>query len=171
MDVTVYLVPAAGRTADDLWYPEAVETLSSRGFAVVVVPAPPPVRLDTWSDSLRAAAVAGEGPVTVVGHDLGCLAVLRWLDDGGQADYTILVAPPNPVPARLDEIGAAWPPRWDQIRENGREPMILWSDDDPEAPLAVVEEYRAGLRSELTVFQGYGRFMTPTFPDIEYYVK
>src|SRR5439155_19599137 len=103
MDVTVYLLPAPGFGPADLWYPHAQPTLGMRGFTVVAIPAPDPLGFDAWVAGLRAAHAA-PGPVTILAHDLGALVALHWLEIGGHADYTTLVAPPDPASTRTREF-------------------------------------------------------------------
>ncbi|MBD2768202.1 alpha/beta hydrolase [Hymenobacter sp. BT664] len=95
----VVLSHACPATPETAWYPYIRQKLTQKGFEMEIpqLPDPEHSRLQSWQNAF--APIADEAPANTVliGHSLGCINVLRYLEQYEGADkfpLVILVAPP-----------------------------------------------------------------------------
>ena len=133
---TVIFVPRWGGTAESDWLPRVRAGLRAPSLVVELAPDPGAPTPRACVDRLRAEIGADTLADTVlVGHSVGCQALLRWLatlPEGSGARATLLVAPwrtvDEPWPSLLPWLA---PVDLERARRAAGTVRALVSDDDP----------------------------------------
>lgn len=162
---------------EEAWLPWLRNELRKRGYEVALPAMPRPARpsLPGWIKFITQLVGEPDDETVLIGHSLGCQAVIRYLETLGAAGRsvkkTVLVAgsfPPNLSLAEAKErVGEhrallAWftvpvDPRLVK-KAAGKCTMIL-SDNDPYIPLrAARATFRARLNPRIIVEKGKGHF-------------
>jgi len=152
------------------WKPWLKAELESRGYAVDV-PAMPhtdhPIAAE-WGAKL--AEVVGEpGPDTyLVGHSLGCITILRYLESlkkGQRIGGVVTIAG---FGERFQEYNAGSHDTffdheldWPHIRSHCGRFVAIHSDDDPGVELAQVDLFEDKLGAKAIRVHGFGHFGSP----------
>lgn len=78
----VFIVPSRGAHPDDHWYPWVAARLEERGCTVRVLEMPNPdvPKKSEWLGALQSAIPAVDEETYLIGHSVGCQAILRYLD-------------------------------------------------------------------------------------------
>lgn len=96
-----------------------------------------------WVDALERAVEGGEGPVVLVAHSLGCLAVASWLAGRGPDEVAAALLVAVPDPAGPEFPAAATVGGFRTVRRRLPVPVpvtVVVSDDDPYAAPAWVRD-------------------------------
>lgn len=105
---TVLIIPGLGNSGPEHWQTYLERTWPG-AWRVVMGDWDHP-DLQDWTQCLeRAVQGAGDGPVVLVAHSLGCAAVAHWSREGrvDVVKAALLVAPPD-----IDEAGETLPEVW-----------------------------------------------------------
>ncbi|MDE1856589.1 MAG: serine hydrolase family protein [Candidatus Micrarchaeota archaeon] len=161
-----------GRT-DEGWFPWLKAQLTARGFAVSIPPMPNPERpaITEWVRALSEAVGVPDESTYLVGHSLGCQAILRYLAElrgpvkiGG----AVLVAgwafsrkaPFSEDEEKERELMSSWlntPIDWLAAVSHCNGFAGILSDDDPFVPFEETRDVlRKNLGAEIIVEQGRG---------------
>lgn len=170
--MNVLIVPRWAGTPDADWYPWLVEELGARRVSARVVPMPEPdaPAIGPWLAALNGAVEAPERTV-LVGHSIGCQAILRYAAATGRpiggavlvaawwwanVDWVALkpwVSEPYDVAAARKAIAKA---------------TVLISDNDPYTPETEANRsaWEARLGAAVTVVPGAEHFNEDTAPAV-----
>ena len=162
---------------DEAWQPWLRAELEKRGFIVQLPAMPHPDRptIPEWVGFIAQLVGEPDRETVLIGHSLGCQAVLRYLETLGEAgksvQKTVLVAGRlpsgmSPEAAREktggDEVLVPWltstvDPA--QVRKSAGKCTVILSDDDPYIPFAEARSsFEGTLDAEIIVEHGKGHF-------------
>lgn len=152
------------------WLPWLKRELEARGF-VVFVPAMPDSskpNAERWISHLANAVGVADEHTFFVGHSIGCLTILKYLETGeGPIGGAVFVAgwfslTPSAIPTpREQEIARSWlerPVDFERVRKRTRNFTALFSDDDPDVPIENTEIFRNRLGADVIIESGKGHF-------------
>ncbi len=146
------------------WRPWLKQELESRGWAVSVPAMPNPNEpvCDEWVKTIAAAVSSPDASCALVGHSLGCTAILRYLQalaPGQRVGPVILVAGFGNDIGIPELASFCQPPlNWKAVRAHASRFVAVHSDNDPYVPLSEGENFRKNLGAELIVQKGMGHF-------------
>ena len=139
------------------WYPNTKKELELKDFEVDV-PAFPDTkmpRLGKWLQKLEEAVGKPSEDVFLIGHSLGCITILRYLESlnpGEKIGGTVLVA------GYTDDLGFdelknffVAPLNFEKIKQASLGFIAIHSDDDPYVPLKHGDILKKELGAELIV--------------------
>ncbi|MFH1366979.1 MAG: alpha/beta fold hydrolase [Patescibacteria group bacterium] len=173
---TCLVVHGIGGHEKENWFPWLKKELGQKGWEVIV-----PSLSDTdhptmavWNEQLARFDEQINEQSVLVGHSLGCPAMLYHLQLLGKNVHTvILVAPTNPwqkwTELRHSHPTADWKAveamnesglfNWKKIRALAERFIIMFSDNDPFIPVESVEYYKKNLpEAEFHLFSGKHHF-------------
>lgn len=146
------------------WFPWLARELTSRGF-LVNVPAMPNSahpKMSEWVPHLTKVIGTPDEHTYLVGHSLGCITILRYLEQlpaGSALGGAVLVAG---FGERLtyDELQNFFttPVQWSAIREHCPKFYALFSDNDQYVPQSNAELFRRELGADVLVLPDRGHF-------------
>lgn len=148
----VVIVHGYGASPNANWFPWLAETLEERGIACDVpnMPDSASPKREAWLAHLRATIGDDPSNTILVGHSLGCIAILRYLEalsSGVRACGAILVSGFD-GPVGYPDVDAFAEPPIDhaRVRASVREGfLVAHSETDPVVPLARGEALREHL--------------------------
>lgn len=129
------------------WYPWLKKSLEDKGYAVTTptIPDADTPTIEAWQASLTSVIVAPDAELVLVGHSIGCQAVLRYLasiTEDVQVANVVLVAPwlqvANLEGPEEEKIAQPWektPIDWDAVRRHAPNATLIFSDDDMYVPM------------------------------------
>ena len=160
----VFVIHGLGGAPYHGWRPWLKKELMDRGFDVFVpvMPYPNSPSQKKWVE--RIEAVVGE-PTRhdfFVGHSLGCISILRYLEKlkpGEKVGGVVLVAG-FVDDLGVEELGSFYrhPIQWSEIRSRCSRFVAIHSDNDPFVPLKHGDVFRMELGAELIVQHNMGHF-------------
>jgi len=146
------------------WRPWLREELVLRGWQVSIpaMPNPDAPKCDEWVKTISREVGAPSPICALVGHSLGCIAILRYLERlpaSAKVGSVILVAGfghdlGNPALSSFSNP----PLNWAAIRSHAPRVILLHSDNDPFIPLSEGYFMQKELGAELIVQKGMGHF-------------
>ncbi|MFA6328931.1 MAG: alpha/beta fold hydrolase [Candidatus Micrarchaeia archaeon] len=138
--------------------------LEARGWSVSApaMPSPDEPRAEEWVAAIaKEVGIAGEGCV-LVGHSLGCIAILRYLEGKGRkVRGAVLVA------GFAEKLGDDFkaiegfvekPLDFAKVRGNCGKMVAIFSDNDPYVPLSQAALFEKKLGAKTVVLHARGHF-------------
>jgi hypothetical protein len=159
----------AGSPSSD-WMPWAKKSLERKGFEVSVpeMPETDNPKITPWVNKLNETIGKVQNDDILIGHSIGCLTILRYLEtlkDNEKVSKVILVAPWQFL--TLDEnenpeIAKPWietPIDYEKIKSKADKIIAIFSDNDPWVPFEKnTEFFKEKLNPEIITKQGMGHF-------------
>jgi len=144
------------------WFPWLKQELETRGYKVEVpaMPDPDMPHAGTWVPKLANTIGKPDKDTVLVGHSIGCITILRYLEDtGGEIGGAVLVAGFSDN-LGFKEINSFFeePIEWDLIKEHCKKFVSINSDNDKYVPLHHGEVFKEKLGAELIVQKNKGHF-------------
>ena len=172
---TYYILHGYQGSPAEHWFPWLKTELEKRGNKAVVLTLPNPdePKLNEWLDSLQNA-IKENGEGTVLGHSLGGVLAMRYVEAGGQPQKVILVAAPfkkiEAIPG-IDNF-LAKPFEISDIMRGQTQFTVIGSDDDHYVPIEHIKSWGELLKVEPIIFHGYRHFGSgrTEFPEILEYL-
>lgn len=161
----VYIVHGYTAGPQDHWFPWLAQRLSEEGVDVAVLPMPDSDRPSAaaWDAFLDARIVRRDPGVFLVGHSLGCIALVRHLLADRTARYggMVLVAGFAEPLAGIPELDPflAGVDGIDRLRENVAGCCVIAARDDAIVPHAATERLAARLDAALVSVEKGGHFL------------
>ena len=160
----VFIIHGYQGAPDHGWKPWLKDELKKRGFEVFV-PAMPSPNFPTqkkWVEKISLLVGEPTHHDFFVGHSLGCIAILRFLEKlkpGEKVGGVILVAgfSDNLGFDALDSFYTA-PIGWSAIRGHCAHFVAIHSDNDPYVPLRHGKSFELNLGAEVVVQHSMGHF-------------
>jgi len=177
MPERVFIIHGYLSYPEEAWLPWLKAELDRRGYAVSLpaMPHPDHPTIGEWIAFISQLVGEPDRHTTLVGHSMGCQAVLRYLETlgfaGKSVKRTVLVAggfPPGLSPEEADRRtgGNATLRPWftlpadaKKIKAAAGRCTVILSDNDPLISLAAAQAgFRATLDPEIIVDPGKGHF-------------
>ncbi len=160
------IVHGYGARPDVEWFPWLARELQARGFnsEVVALPNPAVPDREAWERTLRVSLRNVDDRSLLVGHSLGCFALLAHLAErrgpwsvGQLALVSGFMQPLGKYP-ELDGF-VSNPPSLASVRNNVGRITVMTSDNDSVVPPFLTASLASALAANLTVVPGGGHFM------------
>ena len=146
------------------WYPWLKGQLERKGFNVSVLEMPntdvPEVK--SWTEMLRKAVGKPDTDTFLVGHSVGCITILRYLESlptEAKVGGTVMVA------GFTDDMGFkelsnyfTKPIDWNAIKSHCKRFVAIHSDNDPYVKLKYGDVFKNELGAELIIEHNKGHF-------------
>ncbi len=148
------------------WYQSTKQELEAAGFEVQV-PAMPDTehpKMLTWVTKLQEVIGEPDGETYLIGHSVGCITVLRYLeslaDEQRVAGVVLVAGFSEKLGEGYEEIDNffATPVDFDQVRSRTNKFVAIVSDNDPYVPMRHGEIFRDQLGAELIIKHEMGHF-------------
>lgn len=146
------------------WYPSVKRELEEKRFQVMV-PAFPETKvpkLKAWLPKLREVVGEPNEKTFLVGHSVGCITILRYLESlsqGRKVDGVVLVA------GFTDDLGFkelknffTTPVDFDEIKKHCPKFIAIQSDNDPFVPLKHGDVFKNKLGAKVITKHNAGHF-------------
>lgn len=165
MTYHVYIIHGWSDSPQGGWFPWLKKQLEPQGIDVHI-PAMPDSdhpQIDTWVPFLKRAVRQPDRRTILVGHSIGCQAILRYLEllpAGTVVGGVVMVAGWVTLKAEAMEddeataVAAPWLARpfdWPKIRSRAKQFTAIMSDDDPYVPIEDKETFRRELGASIII--------------------
>jgi predicted alpha/beta hydrolase family esterase len=151
------------------WYPNTKKELEEKGCDVVVPEMPDThlPKLSSWLPKLQEVAGKPDKDLFLVGHSLGCITILRYLEilkQNEKVGGVILVAGFTDdlryVDTIEDELQNFFetPILWDKIKTKTKNFVAIHSDNDPNVSLKYADVFKEKLRAKIIIKNKMGHF-------------
>lgn len=166
----VCLIHGLGGTPHDGWIPWLKQELEQRGYIVYAPQMPTPFQPDmnAWQETIARLIGDVDEQTYFVGHSLGCLAILHYLESlplGQKAGGVVFVggalALPNVPAEKIAHVVRPWFERqrdFEKIRERAEKIVAILSDDDPLIPSWELDAFSLRLGAETVLEHGKGHY-------------
>lgn len=150
------------------WFPYVKHELQARGWNVNVpaMPNSEHPKMNEWVPHLAQAISTPDRQTYLVGHSLGCITILRYLEslpEGAQIGGAVLVAGFG-TRLKYDELTSFFitPLNWPLVRTHCPKFTALFSDNDRYVSLANAELFKTELGAAVEVLHKRGHFSGPS---------
>ncbi|VVB57616.1 Serine hydrolase [uncultured archaeon] len=146
------------------WRPWLKEELEKSGWAVSApfMPDPDHPQCGEWVETISREVGTPTSACALVGHSLGCMAILRYLQTlpAGQNVGPVILVAGFGRDIHKPEMASFCTPEldWDLIRPRATRFVVVHSDNDPLLPLEEGQYVARHLGVELIVKKGMGHF-------------
>ena len=146
------------------WRPWIKKELEKRGFEVFVPAMPNTMhpKMDEWLNYLIKIVGTPDEDCYFVGHSLGCITILRYLETlkEGQKIGGVVFTAGFTSNLGLDEIGSFFkdPINWEKISSHCKKFIAIHSDNDPYVSLHYGKIFKEKLNAEVIVEHNMGHF-------------
>jgi len=160
----VFLIHGWEGYPEEGWRPWLKEKLEKEGFQVSVPAMPDTVhpKMDAWVEHLAKIVGAPDQDCYFVGHSLGCITILRFLEtleENQKVGGVLLVA------GFSDDLGEkelssffVKPIDWDKIKLACSKFVIIHSTDDPLVPVHYADILKEKLNAQVIIEHGKKHF-------------
>ncbi|WP_443096654.1 RBBP9/YdeN family alpha/beta hydrolase [Stenotrophomonas sp. PUT21] len=162
----VVIVHGYTASPDANWFPWLAEKLRQDGVSVDVPEMPNPHAPEprSWASKLQEVFPVASGETFLVGHSLGCIAILRHvlsLPEGSVIGGALLVSGFAKTLETLPMLGAFTHSSVDvdEIKRRVLKRASIFSEDDVIVPPSASEELAAALSSSIVKVNGGGHFL------------
>jgi|SRR3972149_2464895 len=146
------------------WYPWLKKEMEKRGWEVQV-----PAMLNTndpkifeWLPFLQQTVGKVDGDTFLVGHSLGCITILRFLENLQEVKLiggAILIAGfDNPLKYKKLKNFFEEPIAWEKIKTKCKKFVSIHSTDDPDVPIENSSSFKKNLGAKTIVTSGFRHF-------------
>lgn len=141
------------------WRPWLKEELEAKGFEVSVpaMPSPDEPQVEDWVAVIEKEAA---GNCVLVGHSLGCIAILRYLEKEKAAGAVLVAGFAEKLGDDFKAIEnfVEKPLEFASVRKNCGKIVAIFSDNDPYVPLSQVALFEKELGAATLVLHARGHF-------------
>lgn len=152
---------------DYCWYPQTKQELESAGFQVLVpeMPETDAPEFSRWLATLQKAAGAPDKELYLIGHSLGCVTIMRYLEalsEGEKIGGVIFVAGFTDD-LKYQELKSFFktPLDFAKIKSRAKHFVAIYSDNDPYVPVKHAEILKEKFGAELIFKPGLKHFSGP----------
>lgn len=154
------------------WYPTTKKGLEDKGFEVNVPEMPDThfPKLSLWLPKLKETIGRPDKDLYLVGHSLGCITILRYLEQlkdnekiGGVvfvAGFTDDLRNVDPVEDELKNFFET-PILWNKIKPKANKFVVIHSDNDPYVSIKYGDIFKDKLGAGLVIKHNMGHFSGP----------
>ncbi len=146
----------------EAWFPYLSAELEKRKFSVSVPQLPNPASPDVrpWVAELAKTAHSPDENLFLIGHSLGCITILRYLESlqEGKTVGGVVMVSGFAQGIGIPEISSffLFPINWAKIRSHSKKFTAINSDNDRHVPLKYGEELKEKLGAKLIIEKGAG---------------
>lgn len=163
-----YIIHGWGGFPEEGWFPWLKRELEARGVQVFV-PAMPDTdnpKIEPWVSYLTEQVGTPDTDTYLIGHSIGCQAIIRYLQQSGPVGGVVFVAGWFELTDQTDEemaVAKPWletPVDFGKVKANAGDTVAIFSPDDPFVPCersAAAFKERLGSKV-VTVEPGWGHF-------------
>ncbi len=164
MNKRVFLIHGWGGYPEEGWRPWLKNELEKRSFKVYVPKMPDTnnPRLNAWLEELKKIVETPDKNCYFVGHSLGCITILRYLETLGQNQQiggVVLVAGFTDINITIDgdeninEIKTFFEKEinFDKIKTHCKKFVAIHSDNDPFVPLRYADILKEELNAKVII--------------------
>lgn len=163
----VILIHGWGGNPDEAWMPDFKRRLTASGFEVIAVQMPDTdaPQIGSWVGRISELVGSPDGNTHLVGHSVGCQAIMRYLaalPEYSRVGHVVFVAPwfnLMNLEEGEDAVAKPWietPIDLDAVRRNSADITAIFSDDDPVVPIENAEFFRERLDAHVIVEHAKG---------------
>lgn len=152
---------------DYCWYPQTKKELEEKGF-LVEIPEMPETNLPhltKWLSKLTEVAKNPDEKLYLIGHSLGCITILRYLeslkDDQIVGGVIFVAGFTGDLGYKELENFFQTPINFTKIKNNARNFVVIHSDNDPYVSLKYGREFQEKLGAKLIIKPNMGHFSGP----------
>lgn len=167
----VVIIHGWGGSPEEGWRPWLKAELEKRDF-VVYVPEMPNTKhpkMGPWLETLRRTAETPDRDLILVGHSLGCITILRYLEglsEGQKVGGAILVAGFTDLQIKVaededtSEIESFFEAdvNFDKVKAHCEKFIAIHSDNDPYVSLRYADIFKEKLHAEIIIEHGMKHF-------------
>lgn len=165
MKKRVFVIHGWGADPASGWKPWLKSELEKKGFEVIMPQMPNtenPV-MGEWVGTLAALVGKPDGNTYLVGHSLGVVTILRYLETlkGKEKIGGAVLVAGLAMEMGIPELKNFFPTpsyNWESIRKHCKKFITINSDNDYYIPLSHGEEFRDKLGAEMIVMHNHGHF-------------
>lgn len=154
------------------WYPSVKKELEEKGFEVLIpeMPDTDMPKFEKWLPKLQEVASNPDEELYLVGHSLGCITILRYLEKlpedvkiGGVVFVAGFTDDLSDIDSIEDEIKSFFeiPIRWDVIKTKAKKFVAMHSDNDPYVSLKYADIFKEKLDTRIIIKHKMGHFSGP----------
>ena len=131
--------------------------------AIPQMPVPNHPNETEWLDKIDSLISVSESPIILIGHSLGGLAVLRWLEVRASEPIHAVISLAGVTDPTLHPdttFASEWhtPHHWKRMQENASNIVGIYSQDDTSVAPAEGERLKNTLNATLVMVNGRGHF-------------
>lgn len=146
------------------WRPWLKKKLEKKGFEVIIpkLPNPNHPKKRQWINAIKKAVCKPDKECSIVGHSLGCIATLRYLETlkkGQTIGNVILVAGFTVSLGPKELLGFYSPPlNFEKMKKHCKKFVAIHSDNDPHVPLFYKDIFKKKLGAKIIVMHNMKHF-------------
>jgi predicted alpha/beta hydrolase family esterase len=164
MNNRVFIIHGYEGQPEDAWRPWLRDELQKQNWTTTLpaMPSPNHPKMTEWVTELQQKIGEPTENTFIVGHSLGCIAILRYLETLGKNQKiggTVLVAGfTNNL--NTPELKSFFnkPIEWEKIKSHCKRFVTIHSDNDPWIPLSHANTFKEKLNAEIIVRPGMKHF-------------
>lgn len=167
----IFIIHGWGGSPEEGWRPWLKAELEKSGFKVYI-PAMPDTnypKLDVWLEALTKVVVKPDADCYFVGHSLGCITILRYLEKMGPGQKicgAVLVAGFSDMEITVGEdesvkeISSFFeaPIDFGKVKNHCNKFVAIHSDNDPYVPLRYGDIFKEKLGAEVVIKHNMSHF-------------
>ncbi len=173
----IILIHGWGGSPETNWFPWLKKELEQKGFEVIApeMPNTDEPKIEEWVPFLIKQFPKLDENIFLVGHSMGCQAIMRGLEKiKGKAEGIVFVAPFFHLQGMEEEEGSEeiakpWietPINFKKIKAKIKRLITIFSNDDHSVPLSDSDIFREKLGAKVMIEQGKGHFVDSNYPVI-----
>jgi predicted alpha/beta hydrolase family esterase len=164
MQKRVFFIHGWEGSPNEGWRPRLKERLEEKGFTVINFSMPDPdyPQMNEWVVTFSDAVGEPDKDCYFVGHSLGCITILRYLEslpEGKKVGGVLLVA------AFTEDLGIneiknffIKDINWGKIKKHCNNFIVLLSDNDHYVPLSYGDTFKEKLNAKIIIKHNLGHF-------------
>ncbi len=187
---TAYIIHGWDGSPEEPMHKWIKNKLEEKKYKVIApkMPNPAEPKIKPWLEKISEISVNLTDKDIFIGHSIGCQAVLRYVSELNHKKIAkiILIAPwmyldKNTLKEEGEDskrIAKPWmetPIEWDKIKENCKEVIAIFSDNDPYVELSNVDLFKKKLNPKIVILNKRGHFDPSSgineLPEILEYLK
>lgn len=162
MQKRIFIIHGWEGSPNSNWFPWLKENLDNVGIKVeaLEMPSPNDPVMSEWVGHIKSAVGEPDENMYLIGHSLGVIAILRYLESLGDEEKiggVILVAG-FPEPIGYEELNSFFetPLDYEKVKAHAKKFIAIHSDNDPYVPTRNGELLRDNLGAELIFIENGG---------------
>ncbi|MCX7205697.1 MAG: alpha/beta hydrolase [Proteobacteria bacterium] len=161
---TLYLIHGFDAAPSNHWFPWLQDQLATLGVDchILALPNSSQPNLNAWLAKIEQSVAVHDEDVYFVGHSLGCITVLRHLEQINQAIGGVVLvagfAEDVPLLPQLDEF-TALPLNTAHLRQRIKQRCVIAADNDATIPFFLTESLSQQLDAQFLIVKNGGHFL------------
>lgn len=163
----VYIVHGWGADSNSDWIPWLKKELQNTSFEVLApdMPDSENPKIKSWVKKLQDVLSNIDENDILIGHSIGCQAIMRFLEQAGKKVSTIIFISPWLTLQNLEDeewpIANPWiemPINFEKVKNSGAKIIAIFSDNDPVVPVENEKMFKDNLNAQTRVYHNKGHF-------------